>query len=72
MYKPEKLENVNSQRIIEEISQQDMHNELSDSSTILEENFNRQVSSAYKNLDDHDKRVMDYVTKLFYSNINKK
>lgn len=72
MYKPEKLENVNSQRIIEEISQQDMHNELSDSSAILEENFNRQVSSAYKNLDDHDKRVMDYVTKLFYSNINKK
>ncbi len=72
VYKPEKLSNVNSTNLIEEIAQRDIPNELENNTEILEEDFNRTVSTVFKTSNEHDRRVMNYITKLFYSNINNK
>ena len=56
----------------EEIAQRDIPNELENNTEILEEDFNRTVSTVFKTSNEHDKRVMNYITKLFYSNINNK
>ena len=68
-FKPQMLENVNNKYLIDEISQQDISDTLASKSTQLEESFNREVSTTFNHQDSHSKRVMDYVTKLFYSNI---
>ncbi len=68
-FKPGLLDGVNNQRLVESLSESDMNNLLESDSTQLEESFNREVSSTFKDQDAHNKRVMDYVTKLFYSNI---
>ena len=68
-YKPDMLEHVSNKTLVEEIGQSEVKNELADTPQILEDHFNQQVSSTFKGNDEHSKRVMDYVTKLFYSNI---
>ena len=72
IYKPEKLNKVNNANLIEDIVQRDIPNELANNTEILEDDFNRTVSTVFKTSNEHDKRVMDYITKLFYSNINNK
>lgn len=68
-FKPDMLDNVSAAQLSERISQTEMQNTLESESKQLEDNFNRQVSSAFKGDDEHSKRVMNYVTKFFYSNI---
>ena len=63
------LDKVNAAQLTERISQSEIQNELESENKQLEENFNRQVGSTFKDDDMHSKRVMNYVTKLFYSNI---
>ncbi len=68
-YKPDMLDHVSQQQLVESISQSEIRNELAEDSKMLEESFNREVSSAFKSHNKHDDRVMEYITKLFYSNI---
>lgn len=68
-YKPDMLDRVDSKRLVESISQSNLRNELAEESKMLEESFNREVSAAFKSHNEHDERVMGYITKLFYSNI---
>lgn len=68
-FKPELLNHVNTKQLVESLSQSDLRNELSEGSKMLEESFNREVSSSIKSHSEHDERVMGYITKLFYSNI---
>ena len=68
-FKPEMLDHVDSQQLVETINQVNPRNELAEHSKALEESFNREVSSAFDAHSEHDKRVMDYITKLYYSNI---
>lgn len=70
-HKPKMLERVDSRRLVESIKDSDLQNELSRKSEHLEESFNREVASAFKTTNEHNQRVMDYITKLFYSNIKK-
>jgi hypothetical protein len=63
------LAKVNAAQLTERISQSGVQNELEGDNKQLEESFNRQVGSMFKDDDMHSKRVMNYVTKLFYSNI---
>lgn len=68
-FKHEMLDNVNAAQLTERISQSEIQNELESENKQLEESFNRQVGSVLKDDDNHNKRVMNYVTKLFYNNI---
>lgn len=72
IHKPQQmLSKVDTNDLIARISQSQLDNTLQSSATQLEENFSREVSASFNNQDAHNKRVMDYVTKLFYSNIKK-
>lgn len=68
-FKHEMLDSVNATQLAECISQSGIQNELESENKQLEESFNRQVGSMFKGDDKHNKRVMNYVTNLFYSNI---
>lgn len=68
---PQMLSKVDTKDLIAQISQQPIDNTLQSCASQLEENFSREVSATFNNQDAHSKRVMDYVTKLFYSNIKK-
>lgn len=68
-FKHKMLDNVNASQLTERLSQSGVQNELEGENKQLEESFNREVFAMFKDDDKHSKRVMDYVTKLFYSNI---
>ena len=68
-YKSDVLNSVNDKALVESINNSGIKNELAEETTLLEEGFNREVSAAFDSNDTHSKRVMDYVTKLFYGNI---
>lgn len=68
-YTPEMLKSVNSQHLAEQINQTGIENELAGDTSMLENYFNNEVCNVLDSTNEHDKRVMGYISKLFYSNI---